>query len=287
MSREARIKQAPTKDFKLGLERHGLQYFEITNSTYEMPYIRGEWQHGLNEADKKTVENHYGHKFDNKDHFQFWADLGAVDLDHTIQGVDLSNPVDILKIGILRGMKVLANDIDEASDSMAGYGFYLSNVEEEEEHKSSLYERRDQAIADLLNIRKSAKYIVAFAKYTLPKGIQVNDATSAYIKMRDFLDGKLKTVNSKGKNDALNSFEATKKLEKNLLYATVDYRMAVRQNIIRLNNDQRYYNTGSNTILGKNEEECVKFLLDPKNQDELGMGHKNDKTYSIRNQLKN
>lgn len=285
---EARIKQAPTKEFRLGLEKQGLQYFEITESTYEMPFVKGKWQHGLTDSEKKLVEEHYGKEFDNPKDFDFWAyELPSFTLDHTVQGIDLKNPEDILKIGVLKAMKILASDIEETEHSMAGYGFYISNTEDEEGHKASLYERRDQAIADLLDIKKSAKYIIAFAKFLLPPAIHIGDANVAYTKIREFLDGKLKTTTSKTKGGAIDSFNYTKEIEKTVLYATIDYREAVKRNIIRLNENQRYYNVATGTVLGKNEEECIKFLLDPKNQDELGMGTKSDKSYSIRNQLKN
>lgn len=284
--KEARIKQAPTTEFKLGLEKQGLQFFEITESTYEMPYVKGKWCHGLDAAEKAIVEAHYGREFEAKEDFEFWANLGSFKVDHTVQGIDLRNPEDMLKVGVLKFMKILASDIEETDQAMAGYGFYISNSEEEEEHKATLYERRDQAISDLLGIKKSVKYMVAFAKILLPPAIHIGDAVMAYTKVREFLDGKIKTQKTSTKGSAIDEFNKVKEIKKDLLYATVDFRDAVKRNIIRLNSDQRYYNLSTNTILGKNEDECVAYLLDPKNQDELGNGTKTDKPYSIRNQLK-
>lgn len=55
------IKQAPTHVKKLG---HELRRFENTESSCEIPFIRGSWQHGLKTAAEiKAVEDYYGFEF--------------------------------------------------------------------------------------------------------------------------------------------------------------------------------------------------------------------------------
>lgn len=283
----ASIKQAPSTSFKLGLEKTGLQYFEITSSSYEIPFIGGKWQHGLTEDEKEIVENHYGHKFEDPASNSFWGDI-SFPLDHTIQGINLKeNPEDLLLVGVLKYMKIISPTVEDAHSPMSGYGFMVTDEDKEEEMKATLYERTDSAISNLLEIKKTKKYLLAFAKYLLPPSIGIGDDTNrAYTKIRDFLDLKLKTSLNPSKKAALSVFENTLNVDKGVLYTTVDFKEALKKNIIRVNGDNYFFNVSSGTQLGKNEEECVRFLMNPKNQDELGTGNKNDKNYSIRYQLK-
>lgn len=284
----ASIKQAnPHGKAKLGLEKSNLQLFEVTESTYEIPFVNNKWKHGLNEEELKIVENHYGHSFSNPEHYMFWASLTPFKIDHTIRSLDLTNPEDILLCGVLKEMKILAPSIEDSNNKvMANYLFALNIEGEEEELKLSIYQRFDKAIVSLTEVGKQPKYIIALAKYILPPSISINDSTKAYTKLREFLDCTLKTNQNRSKKEALNIFENALEKDKGVLFTTVDFREAKKKNIIRLDSNNRLFNVSSGTVYGKNEEEAISYLLNPKNQDELGADKKGDKNYSIRYQLK-
>lgn len=282
----ATIKQAPPHSFKMGLEKSNLQLFEITTSSHVIPFVNNRWMHGLTKEEKELVEAHYGHSFDNPAHNDFWGSI-EFEIDHTVQGVDTKNPEDILKVAVLKAMSYLAPTLEDAQNPMANYLFVLTDQEEEEEMKATLYERTDSAIANLLEIKKSKKYMLAFAKYLLPTSLGMSeDVNKAYTKVREFLDLKLVTQTNTTKKAALSQFERALDIDKGVLYTTVDFRDAVKKNILRLNAENQFYNVTSGTVYGKNEEECISYLMNPKNQDELGTGTKTDKNYSIRYQLK-
>lgn len=276
------LKQAPTGEFRLGLEKEGLQMFESSYSTWEIPFTNGKFQTGLSDEDKLKVEEFFNRKFDDPGDFEFWSNY-TIEVKHTLNPYDLENPRDLLEYSVLRLLKVAAPSLEEADNPMASYLFVLHNDKEENELKASLYERVDEAIVELNKLKTTPKHLIAVAKYILPSnvGIGSNDKM-AYAKLRELVNGDL----TDAKKTGVDTFFKVLNMDKTELYATVDFREAVKQNIVRKNMKQYYYNPLSQTVYGKNETEVIKFLLNPKNQDELGTGTKSDTNYSIRAQLK-
>lgn len=277
------LKQAPTTEFRLGLEKEGLQMFESSFSSYEIPFYQGKFQPGLTPEEKVIVEEYFGRKFDDSADFEFWNNY-VIEVKHTIMPYDLKNPRDLLHFSVLKQLKLAAPSLEEANNPMANYIFVLHNDNAEQEIKATLYEKVDEAIIELNKLKSTPKYLIGVAKYILPVNTGIGDnKTLAYSKLRELINGDL----TNGRNEGVDRFNRALALDKKLLYATVDFRSALRRNIIRKNVKGFFYNPLSQTVYGKNEQECVKFLINPKNQDELGTGTKNDTNYSIRTQLKN
>lgn len=276
------LKQAPTDKFRLGLEKEGLQMFESSYSTYEIPHYKGKFQHGLSPDDTKKVEEYFQRSFTDPSDFEFWSNY-QIEIKHTIVPLDLNNPRDMLHLSVLKKLKVAAPSLEEAKNQMANYLFVIHNDQEEQEVKATLYEKVDAAIVELAKLKSTPKHLLGVAKYILPINIGIGQNTSmAYAKLRELINGDLTDT----RNNGVNQFNKALALDKKLLYATVDFRSAVRRNIIRKNSKQYFFNPMSQTVYGKNEVEAIKFLMNPKNQDELGTGTKSDTNFSIRSQLK-
>lgn len=283
MKKSIIIKQAPSNEFRLGLEKQNLNMFENTENTFEIPMdLGGKFLHGLNDEEKKIVEEHYNHQFDNKEHMEFWSNL-TFKLLGTLNALEPNHPETILQLGVLNAMKQTAPSLEDASNPMANYKWIVYKEGEEEEMKATYYEKLDDAIVQLSKLRSVKKYLLAIAKYLLPSSAGIgNNTEKAYVKLREFIEGKL----TKKKNEPVDKFLSSLNIDKELLYCTIDFRTAFRKNVIRKNSKGYYYNPLSSTEYGKNEDAVVKFLMNPKNQEELGTGGKDDPNYSIRYQLK-
>lgn len=278
------IKQAKPKTFKMGLEERGLSLFENATSTFDIPYTNNSFQHGLNKKDQKIVEDYYGWKFDNREDKENWMAL-TLELKHTINPLDpKNNPKDLLTISVAKIIGYAAGNADIANDPMSNHRFLVYDETEELATTATYYQKLDEAIIQLQKIKTEKKYILSIAKYVLPNSSGINEnMDKAYTKLREFVNGDL----SKGKNEAVDKFLKALTVDKTLLYVSVDFDEAYKKNIIRTNTKQQFYNPSSKSIYGKNRDTAIAYLMDIKNQDELGTGGTKDEPFSIRYQLKN
>lgn len=277
------IKQAPPKTFKLGLEKQGLNKFENSNTTFGLTTRNGKFSHGLKDDEEiELVEKYYGWSFDNEKNHADWSSL-EFKLEGTVNAVDIKkDPSQLLMVRVAEQLGLIATSLEQAEDPMSEYEFVMYNESEEEELKATYYEKLDSAIIELGRIRKTPKYLIGVAKFLLPSSTGIGkDSTKAYAKLREYINGDV----TKRKNEAVDRFLKSLTIEKATLYVTVDFKEAFAKNIIRKNTKQRYYNPKSKTEYGKTESEAIAFLSDLKNQDELGLGNKNDAEFSIRAQL--
>ena len=279
------IKQAPTTQFKLGLEKQGLQIFENAEVTIEFPIKDGKLLYELTPEEKEIVEAHYGMKLDDPANIQDWIDRVPISIKSTIDALDDKNPVDILKKGVLLGSGKLAPSLEDVkADPMADYTYVLFTEAQEDSEKLSVHKRYHLAIQDLLKLQKKRIKLLAVAKYILPSSVGIrNNEEKAYVKLTEWLDGEVEKIT---KSAAIAKFKQVLEMDELELFTTVDFKEAFAKNIIRRNGDGYFYNTISQTAYGKNQAECITFLTNPKNQDELGLNDKDDKDYSIRYQLK-
>lgn len=274
------IKQAPTTFKKLG---NTIRKFEGTESTFEIPYVKKKWLHGLrSNKEIQKVESHYGRSFSNPEDNEFWGSL-KFSLNHFIEPLSgLDNPEDLLKVRVLEASKILTSSYqDFISNENGDRDFILYDENEETSVTASLYEKRDLAVAELVNIKKTPKYLIAVAKSLLPVNMSIPSKDAAYVKLREYIDGKV----IKNKTEAVDKFLACLEKDKSILYVEVDFDEAFRKNVIRKNSNKRFYNPMTGVEYGKTKDEAVSFLMNPKNQDELGTGLKGDEPYSIRAQL--
>ena len=277
------IKQAKTSDFKLGLEKEGLSHFVNTSSSYEIPYIKGKFRADLTEEQIKIIEDHYGYTWNGKtqEDFDFWSTLNLPPLKHRMAGFSVTEPQDMILVGVLKYMGIAAPSLIASDNAMGNYKFVIHNKAEEEEYKATIHESRHEAIASLYKIKEQEKFLKALCKHLLPTTSTIKmTKKKAYNLLSEYVEGK------HGKaGDSLIRFNKAMKMDKSLLYVTVDFKDAFTKNIIRKNDRNMFYNASSNTEYGKNETEAIAYLMDPKNQDELGTGSPDDKSYSIRKQL--
>lgn len=279
------IAQAPTEEFRLGLEKEGRQLYEQASSTYEIPFVNGKFDHGLSKEQQKKVETYYGYKFDDPNAREFWASI-SVEIPHTLKMIDPENAEDLLLQSVLKKFGYLAPNLEEATNNkMAKYRFVLRNEGEEEEVKASLYDRQDAALLVLADLKmKSKPYMIALAQYLFNE-VGIENDVLAYTKLRELISGDALSL-TKTKKNALDMFEAAMKIEKVTLLVTVDVKKAIARNIIRKDINQRFYNATTGVTYGKTVEEVITFLLNPENADELG-STTNPHPTSVRAQLKN
>jgi len=278
------MKQAKPKSYKMGLEERGIGLFENAFSTFDIPFTNNSFGHGLNKKEQKIVEDYYGWQFDNPEHRENWMAL-TLELKHTINPFDpKNNPTDLLTISVAKEIGYAAANKDEAEDPMKEFKFQIYNETEELATTATYYQKLDEAIMQLQKIKSEKKYLLAIAKFVLPNSSGINNnMEKAYTKLREYINGDL----TKTKNEAVDLFLKCLLLDKTLVNVTVDFREAYKKNIIRTNAKNEYYNAMSKTVYGKNEETAINYLLDVKNQQELGTNSSKDQAYSIRYQLKN
>jgi len=273
------IKQAKTQTEFMG---QPVRRLPQTSTGFPIPYVLGKgWQHGLNEDEVKIVEEAYGHSFSNKEHDSYWKSIRFI-LDHEIDSIEEGNPLDLLKLRILQNRGQIISSLKD--DGTAIPDFVLHNEEEETKVTASLYKRRDKAIVQLNKVAKSPLYIVAISNYLLPSSMWTTSEDTAYIRLRDYVEGVKPFDTNKGKN--VDTFLATIELDKDFLYVSVDVKEAIKRNIIRKVGNS-FKNILSDITYGRNKEEVITFLMNPANQDELGANSKNDLATSIRQQIKN
>ena len=277
------IKQAPTTVKKLN---HTMRRFEQTESTYEMNLKNGKWQHGLrNQGEIDKVEEFYGYKFTDKSEeaMEFWSGL-TFNLKHFIEPIEsLDNPEDLLKVRVLQEAKVISSSLEDSVTGESNSDFILYDEDAEVKMTATLYQKQDEAFNKLFILKETPKHCMAIASYLLPSNTKIKDKDTAYVRLPEYIDGKI----IKGKNAAVSNFVNAVNMDKPLLYVTVDFNQGIRQNIIRKNSNNKYFNVMSGTEYGLNSDESIAFLMNPANQDELGTGAKTDKPYSLRYQLKN
>jgi hypothetical protein len=275
-----KIKQAPITSEKLG---HKLRRFENCTSRFEIFYDAGrkKFNHGLSKEEQERVEAHYGRSFENPNDLEFWSNINF-EIKHDVEPVDMENPPDLLKVRAFQALKSLGNFNDIISGDSTS-DFMLTDESKETELEATLYEKRDLAIAKLIQVKQSTKYCIGIAKFLLPGSIKISTLDDAYTKIRQFLDGKI----IKGSNEAIRQFNNACDLPKDELYVTVDFNEALRKNIIRKNADGKFHNPLTGTEYGKTSKQSIMYLMQPSNQEEIGAGGKSDKPYSIRYQLMN
>lgn len=272
------IKQAPSQVKKLGAD---IRRFPHCSTFLEIPYSKNKWQHGLkNQEEIDLVENFYGASFDNPQDNHIWADL-SFSINHRIEPIgSMTNPEELLKVRIYQSTGSLTEStyIDRYDKA----DFILYNEDEEADLTMTLYEKRDLAVSNLVELKKKPQLCITVAKYLLPRHMRINTLAKAYTGLRDFIDGKI----IKNKNEAVDEFMKAVDLDIATLKVTVDFEEAKMKNVIRRNKNNEWVNNLSGAVLGRTPKEVISYLLNPKNQSELGTGSSSDKSYSIRAQLK-
>lgn len=277
------INQAPTTEFRLGLEQEGMQLNPSAETSFPIPNVRNRWAHGLNEEDRKLVEEFHGRRFDDPDAYQYWNSI-RFDWKNYLSSYDMDDPRNILMISCAKQTGLCAIDLEQIDNNPnARFSFVVHRSRELEEAKYSLYEKQDTAKAELLKVKRSSKkYLLALAYFCTPEPSEIgtNDAL-AYVRLRNLIEGEY----TQTKVEGVDKFMAAKDMSKDRLYTAVNVRKAYRLNIIRRNGDRMYFNPMTNVEYGRTQEAVTDYFLNPKNQEEYG-AVKDPEPYSILAQLK-
>lgn len=273
----------PNQDALLmGLEKLGMSVFPDCETTMEIPIINNQFNLGFKDKkQKEDFEAYFGYKFDTLEGQEFLSNY-EVKISHDVTAYDIRNKKDAFDLHILKangGMGIVAiNEAVLEESPVDTFKFVVKDENQEVEERVKFKETKLQAFSELSKMKETNnKRLLTVAKYILGVTVGVGDNMSiAFDKLHDFIESNYR--NAKQFSDAL-------KIDPEYLKTVVAIRDAIYRNIIRNQNGQ-YVVYATQTPLGRNEEEVIRFLTDPKNQDILGLGLKDDSPTSIFAQLK-
>jgi len=278
------LKQNPhsTENPFMGMENYGMAMWSGTTVFFDTPQKNGKYVHGLKPEEVQELNSIFNVDFDGESGQEFLENF-QVKIPATITALDLSKAEDLLSLRILQATgNFIAPHKAAANQGNVNYSFYIQNVEEEAKENNKVIRVTNNAIAkmDSLSI-SNPEYFIAVCKYVLPEtaGVGTN-VDIAYQLINDYIKSSLESAER-----FLNTIDE-EKTSKHLVYVTNDIKTAILKNIIRKNKKGYLYNPLTNTEYGKNLEEAINFLMDPKNLDELGTGDNDDANYSVKYQLK-
>lgn len=287
------LKQARTKNFKMGLEQMGIQLFEGAETHLTPAIVGNKVQTGYDEVREKEtikiIENHYGRPLTD---LNFYGSLILV-IPHSASTLDPKNGVDLLKLGVLRAKGKLAPTVADQDDVNKNYQFVMVDERQEASLEASIYKKRGQAHSIITEIMKDdPAYLIALCQYNCNYASNIKSAEAAYVKLVKLIDGNL----SEKKEATLDSFMSSLDpkyggdINKVWLATRVIVAAAVYFNIIRFSSQKGYfYNTalpdGEGVEYGRNLEGVTDFLTRMENSDHIGTGTEKDHPWSIRYQL--
>jgi len=278
------VKQRPPKEGTnlMGLERYNMSVFPNCVTTMEIPIVNNRYNIGLEDKKlRERFEKHFGVTFDSPEGEQFLSTY-EIKINHDISAYDIKNPKDAFDLHVLKvngGMGIVAtSEIEIENSPVDTFKFIASDEYAEVEERVKGKESKTQAFIELGKLKSaSSNRINLLAKYIFGVSIGVgNNKDTSFDKLYDYVD--------KSSKNAI-QFLDIMKIEPEYLQTVVSVREAIYRNIIRNTNGQ-YVLFATQTPLGRNEEEIIRFCTDPANQDIMGTGSKNDSPTSIMAQLK-
>ena len=263
-----------------------MQIYPESTQTYPIPFKHNKPQYTLTAKEVQLVEEFYNHSLSNptKEDLEFWSNID-IDVPAIHSTLDRSNPADLLKIGVLTNMGILANNMEEVMENPdIRYIFVIEDKAIEIEKKQTYYERKAELAAQLQALKAKSttkQYLIDMAYFISPNRGEPRTKSEAFVVLMELIEGE----STDTKKEGLNRFEDVVKKDKAWLKVNNIVGQAIEKNIIRRNSKMYFYNTSSNQEYGKRREDVISFLLEPANQAELG-GYKDAPEFSIVNQLK-
>lgn len=282
------IKQIPPEPGTnlMGLEQYGFSVFPGCSTSFEIPWINGRPNIGLEEKKDKDkrekFENFWGVKFDSEEGRKFLSEY-EIKLNHDINAFDPDNNIrDAWNLHLLQvnqGIGIVAVNDDVINEvAVNNFRFKISDDNRDLEQEVSKKTTLAKASSELLKLfESSSNRVVLLAKYIFPAGSGISTKNQAYSRLDQYI---------KGVKDAEKFLNALK-LEPEYIDIVVKVKEAIFRGIIRVNNDGRYMIQMSGTILGRTEEEVVNYCLNPANADIVGTGGKTDSPSSLTSLLGN
>lgn len=274
----------PTQNL-MGLENFGLSVFPGCSTGFEIPWINGKPNIGLEGKNDKELkdkfEKFWGVKFDSAEGKTFLANY-EISLRHDIESfAPENNTKDEWDLHILRvnkGMGLVAVD-EESFEKIAvnTFKFRITDENRELEQKVTKKQTTVKALSKLGELFDSnTNRLVLLAKYLYPAGSGIAKKTLAFSKLEELITQNISNAEK---------FIEASKLEPEYINTVVKVKDAMFRGIIRVGQDGRYMLSMTGTVLGRNEEEVIQYCLNPANSDIVGIGSKDDKPYSLASQL--
>jgi hypothetical protein len=279
MSVLIRQRDPQPNEFLMGLESHGYVMFPGCDTEFDIPILNNKYNLGLGE-NQEEFENYFGVKFDTPEGKEF-LDSYRIKLRHDVNPLDDSNMDHRFNLAILKangGLGIVQFN-DESTDLFARYPFVATDEDKDIEKKVSKKVIRNSALSELEKLQKNKPKMFRIAKYIFDvnSGIFNTNADVAYDRLDEYIVAS---------NDNATAFLNTLKLDQDYIDVVITVKAAMVKGIIRLTPDKWLENHANGTKMGRNLEEVVKYLNNPNNQDQLGLGNETDTPYSIKRQIK-
>ncbi len=301
----------------------GTQRFDNTRFCTEIPYLNGKFWTGLDKYSpnvfsikdtvereneltrvteiRKDLEFKLGKSLDQdkEEGFEFLKSITII-IDNNELPMDLNDPYELLKYNIIMcnskynksfRIKQSKKDVEIESGRQDSPDFYIENQELELKDEISKTRLKHKAIGLLANLReKDVDKLLLGLSYLLPSNKRITYKTNpdlAYQWGSAFLDSdKEFIIHNQQKN--FSSFLEFFSLKDDEFDVRANVRKAIRYNIIRKDNSNNLYNVATLTVLGKTEEDVVKYFMDHSHKEEFGNNLKtNTNNNSIKSQIKN
>jgi hypothetical protein len=284
----------------IGLSEIGLNAFPGTVSSFPVPIKNKKFLTGLDENAfylaklsekerekeitriRKTCEE-YSQKYkefnlcncsaEGPEKNEFYDKL-SIDLFASNTYFDTSNPIDMIKLSILKHYamydprSIIAINLKEATNSNKDYKYYIANEELDIEETVSKKREINKAIStwDTIASKDKTKMLLII-KYLLPanKSYNVESDNRLYKRGDDFINGIADGVKAKDGDDNYNKFMTVVKIPNEELVSKIVIKYAIYLNVIRQNRDKEYVYLKTGQTLGRNGEEVYGFLSNPKN----------------------
>lgn len=278
------MKPRPDVDL-MGLEKEGMSVFPGCDTTMEIPIVNGKPNIGLDGKDNKALrdkfENHFGVKFDTPEGLNFLYNY-ELKISHDVSAYDPRNLDHAFDLHVLRannGMGFIA--VDDAAiekSPVNSFRFKLTDETTEQVDKVNARQIKYSATTVVSNLYSSnPERLILLAKYIFPAGSGIGtNKLVAFDKLSDYLEQSSKNCQD---------FITVTKIDVEHINTVVLVKEAIYRNIIRQTNGQFVLHS-TQTPLGRNEEEVIKFCSNPSNKDIVGYGLKDDLPTSISAQLK-
>lgn len=262
--------------------------YEYTVAAKQLPdgkfrYITGLEAHDVSEEDveaireiKSDLEKYYGPGSLEPTNEVFWKQIKLI-LNKKTTFLDIkNNPEHKLFYYIIKGKGIpeVAATYDEAVNGDRSSRWFLIEPDQYADLNAVDDRTIDRATAALVNLDTERTFddlmLVHKNLVTADRGVTRQTPKSALYKdLSDFIKGKL--VKTDKRRTPAQFLEAIELIEKNKkkLYITAYVRDAIYFNYIRLNSDNQFINSETNTKYGSTVDAVVSKLSNPAFQDEL------------------
>lgn len=269
----------------MGLEKEGLSMFPDCETVMEIPFVYGKPNIGLDKKEDKALkekfESYFNVKFDTPEGIKWLSEYEIV-IKHDVTAYDPRNPKDAFDLHVLKinnGMGIVATStVAIESTPVNTFKFIVTDENAEVEERVKYKETKLAADIEIGKLYQgNTNRLVLVAKYLFSTNSGIgNNKVMAFDRLTDFISKS--ATNCK-------MFLEVLKLDPEYLDTVVKVKDSIFRGIIRHHGGQ-YVVYATQTPVGRNEEEVIKFFTNPKNKDVLGYGLPDDQPTSITAQLK-